>query len=70
MSTDLKKELKLLLKEKKLQRTSKQGRDFIEKKLKTSTKDDPNTGRLLKVIEEQNDKEYGADGGEGFYGDD
>lgn len=57
-SVDLKKELKLILKEKQLQRTSKFARDSLEKKLKENKNKDPNAGRLIKAIENQNDKEY------------
>lgn len=56
-NNELKKEIKLILKEKRLQRTSKTARNTIEKKLKENKKN-PNAGRLIKAIEDQNDKEY------------
>lgn len=62
------KELRLKLKEKKLERTSKYGRDVIEKKLKNS-KDTSTNRRLLNTIDEQNNKEMFADGCENFITD-
>jgi hypothetical protein len=64
----LRKELRLKLQEKKLERTCKHGRDMIEKKLKNA-KDSSTNRRMLNTIEEQNDKEMFADGCENFITD-
>lgn len=56
----LKKELKLKLLEKKIERTSRSGRDFIEKKIKNS-KETESGRRLLHTIREKNEDEFYAD---------
>jgi len=64
----IREELKLKLRIKKLERSSKSARDLIEKKLKNGN-ETKHTKSLLNAIQEKNDQEYCADGCENFITD-
>jgi hypothetical protein len=60
MSQDLRKELRLKLLEKKIERTCKSGRNFLEKKIKNSNETEHGK-RILHTIREKNEDEFYAD---------